>query len=430
MEKLTKFYKLMYGSMDTLFVSRREDQSHRHRDSLHKSSPSENSNSSSSSNGSPVSGYSSMSNLSQITSNNTKDHSVDQSATLPRGLPPPAYMQASSSPPPSRPSTATISTPPAPAITLNESPSQNLFFAKKPKKKQSWPDESSSTTTTTTSTSHGGDSDSCYSDASSYSLSFRTVNVFSEGMYHSPRTHLTAAAVSAGSTSMAQHHPPTRPSPLTLSRRLSQSSQSLPSIAIANASKTSSSTHKGSFTDLLARKKNKQKSKANGKSTLEVDNKGRSTTTTTTTTATKLGQHSASTSHLPSSTTSQVNIGSVKDLVEVLIYQLQVLERCQSQLQVQNQNLERANKVYHQKLELAAKEADLARQKVAMLEGEVWRCFLCSRDKIQLYSADVAVVALTCGHLLCVHCASEQQQGARCCPKCSQPFTIERRVHL
>lgn len=383
MDKLTRLYKMMYGSMDTLFANRREDFSHKH------NSPSEtsvthfrkHSSKNSPSTSSKVSGYSSMSDLSHVTSSSREvdDHLEVQS----------------------------FQTPPPGSIKQNEHPNQNIFFAKKPKK-QSFPEESSSTT------SHG-DSDSCYSD--SYSLSYKTVNILSEGKYHrhqQPRVS-TAAKGSATSNTLSEHQNganshPSRLSPF-ISRALSQSSQSLPSIEATNKS----SPHKGSFSDLLARKKNKKSKQgsSNAKSTLEVNNN-----------RSNLQQHSASTSQLPSSS---VNIGSVKDLVEVLIYQLQVLERCQFQLQVQNQNLERANKIYHQKLEMAEKEADLAKQKATMLENEIWRCFICSRDKIQLYSANVCTVALTCGHLFCVNCASEQRAK---CPKCSSSFTIDRRIHL
>lgn len=379
--------------MDTLFVNRREDFSHKH------NSPGEageagvahfnkrnSSKTSSPSTISKVSGYSSMSDLSHVTSGSRE---VD------------AHLEVQS----------LNTTPSGPSVLLNEHPNQNMFFARKPKK-QSFPEESSSTT------SHG-DSDSCYSD--SYSLSYRTVNVLAEGKYHRHQPPITTAARgSQNKTSDQQTAANGRPSRLSpfISRALSQSSQSLPSI---EATTNKSSPHKGSFSDLLARKKNKKskESSTTAKSNLEVNNSNNNSNKRS-----NLQQHSASTSQLP---TNSVNIGSVKDLVEVLIYQLQVMERCQSQLQIQNQNLERANKIYHQKLEMAAKEADLAKQKAVMLENEIWRCFICSRDKIQLYSEDVCVVALTCGHLFCVNCASGQRTK---CPKCSASFTIDRRIHI
>lgn len=391
MDKLTRLYNMMYGSMDTLFLNRREDISHKHGSPVERSGShfKRHSKTSSPSTSSKVSGYSSMSDLSHVTSTSREVAHLDVQS---------------------------LATPPAGSIHLNENPNQNMFFAKKPKK-QSFPEESSSTTTS----SHG-DSDSCYSD--SYSLSYRTVHILSEGKYHRHQAPITRAAKMSSSSQntlsdqqMEGNNANNRPSRLSpfISKALSQSSQSLPSIEVANKS----SPHKGSFSDLLAKKKNK-KSKQNSliaKSNLEINNNIANNRS-------NLQQHSASTSQLP---TNQVNISSVKDLVEILIYQLQVMERCQAQLQVQNQNLERANKIYQQKLEMAAKEADLAKQKADMLENEIWRCYICSRDKIQLYSADVCIVSLTCGHLFCVNCASEQRSK---CPKCSSSFTIDRRIHL
>lgn len=342
MEKLTRLYKIMYGSMDSLFVSRREDYKRDGQSPQSKTIPGSTANSS------KLNGYSSMTDLSQH---------------------PPASKSATHHHHPHKVQVPLIRT---------EAPSE-------PKLNQ-WPEE-------VMSTNSGADTDSCYSD--SYSISYRTVNVLSDFSRHNQNQH-----------QQAQNRNP-RLSPFA-SRALSQSSQSLP-VAVANAQAASKSTpHKGSFSDLQAIKNQKQKKSKLSKPETKQ-------------------QACSSTNELSTNTNKELKINSVKDLIEVLIYQLQVMERSQAQLNMQSQNMERANKVYQQKLEIAARETELLKQKLAMLETEVWRCYLCSRDKVQLYSADICVVSLICGHLLCAECSSTSRTD---CPKCGYQFTIDRRIHL
>lgn len=370
MDKLTRLYKIMYGSMDSLFVKRREQKQQLHHSSGQTSKDvllNINTISTTNSvNSKRPDVYSSM-----IELNDDQNSIVQSEMTL---------------------SKFETSNQICEKETIPNTLSNHLH--------QLTEDRGSSGISTQ------GDSDSCHSD--SYPLTYKPVLILNEGNHN----HQILSSR------------PTRVLPFT-SRTLSQSSQSLP-VSVSNSTTSASpliqSNNKGSFSNLLTRKKNK-KSKSNivkGEQEATISTESKLTQVQS---FTHLYQASASSI---SSTKKELQISSLKDLVEVLIYQLQIMERQQDQLEMQCSNFQKANKVNLEKIRIATRENELLKQKLSMVENEIWKCFLCSRDKIQLYTNDVAVVVLMCGHLFCADCSS----GRIKCPKCVQPFTIDRRVHF
>lgn len=124
----------------------------------------------------------------------------------------------------------------------------------------------------------------------------------------------------------------------------------------------------------------------------------------------------------------EINIRSMKDLIEVLIYNLQIQERRIKELEsIQNQ-LEETNEMNRSRSEILEKEIRFQMEKNSFLKRQLWFCTLCSRDKWKLYAANTKIVALLCGHLFCDECCNQNEMEK--CPFCDGIFQTNQIVYL
>lgn len=126
----------------------------------------------------------------------------------------------------------------------------------------------------------------------------------------------------------------------------------------------------------------------------------------------------------------EIRIKSMKDLIEVLIFKLQIMEKQVKELKQDNQRLEQSNWNNQIRLKIMDKELQIQKEKCRFLEKQIWRCGVCFKDKLELTSANVAICTGKCGHIYCANCINHLISKKNNCLYCDAPMTMKQIIYF
>lgn len=113
-------------------------------------------------------------------------------------------------------------------------------------------------------------------------------------------------------------------------------------------------------------------------------------------------------------------VDSTKELIEVLILNLQILERKNEFLEGRYLDLERKHQLLAGRLERKTKRLRETR-------AEVWTCLICGQNWAQLAQMNIDCYSLRCGHIFCYRCC---MRHAGRCVRCRDIFVVDKKVYF
>lgn len=126
----------------------------------------------------------------------------------------------------------------------------------------------------------------------------------------------------------------------------------------------------------------------------------------------------------------EIRIKSMKDLIEVLIFKLQIMEKQVKELKQDNQRLEQSNWNNQIRLNIMDKELQIQKEKCRFLEKQLWRCGVCFKDKLELTSVNIQIFTGKCGHIYCANCINQLIAKKNNCLYCDGPITMKQIIYF